>query len=40
MIYEEIFREFESVGVRYLVVEGMAVNLFGYGSEYGQGRTL
>ena len=30
MIYEEIFREFESVGVRYLVVGGMAVNLFGY----------
>ena len=30
MIYEEIFKEFESVGVRYLVVGGMAVNLFGY----------
>ena len=30
MIYEEIFKEFECLGVRYLVVGGMAVNLFGY----------
>ncbi len=30
MIYEEIFREFELKGVRYLVVGGMAVNLYGY----------
>ncbi len=30
MIYEEIFKEFESGGVRYLVVGGMAVNLYGY----------
>jgi hypothetical protein len=30
MIYEEIFKEFELRGVRYLVVRGMAVNLYGY----------
>lgn len=30
MIYEEIFREFELRGVHYLVVGGMAVNLYGY----------
>lgn len=30
MIYEEIFGEFELRGVRYLVVGGMAVNLYGY----------
>ncbi len=30
MIYEEIFREFELKGLRYLVVGGMAVNLYGY----------
>jgi hypothetical protein len=30
MIYEEIFREFEVKNVRYLVVGGMAVNLYGY----------
>ncbi|MCD6254817.1 MAG: hypothetical protein J7J44_00915 [Deltaproteobacteria bacterium] len=30
MIYEEIFREFEQIGVRYLIVGGMAVNLYGY----------
>ena len=30
MIYEEIFSEFELRGVRYLVVGGMAVNLYGY----------
>ena len=30
MIYEEIFKEFERRNVRYLVVGGMAVNLYGY----------
>jgi hypothetical protein len=30
MIYEEIFREFEKVKVRYLAVGGVAVNLYGY----------
>jgi hypothetical protein len=30
MIYEEIFKEFELKDVRYLVVGGMAVNLYGY----------
>ena len=30
MIYEEIFTEFDLRGVRYLVVGGMAVNLYGY----------
>ncbi len=30
MIYAEIFREFELKSVRYLVVGGMAVNLYGY----------
>jgi predicted nucleotidyltransferase len=30
MIYEETFKEFELRGVRYLVVGGMAVNLYGY----------
>ena len=30
MIYEEIFREFEQKDVRYLIVGGMAVNLYGY----------
>ena len=30
MIYEEIFRDFELKDVRYLVVGGMAVNLYGY----------
>lgn len=30
MIYEEIFKEFELRDVRYLVVGGMAVNLYGY----------
>jgi predicted nucleotidyltransferase len=30
MIYEEIFKEFELRGVRYLLVGGMAVNLYGY----------
>lgn len=30
MIYEEIFREFELRDVRYLIVGGMAVNLYGY----------
>ena len=29
-IYEEVFREFERKEVRYLVVGGMAVNLYGY----------
>jgi len=30
MIYEEVFREFESNKVRYLVVGGVAVNIYGY----------
>jgi hypothetical protein len=30
MIYEDIFKEFELRRVRYLVVGGMAVNLYGY----------
>jgi len=30
MIYEEIFTEFDLKGIRYLVVGGMAVNLYGY----------
>jgi hypothetical protein len=30
MLYEEIFKEFELRNVRYLVVGGMAVNLYGY----------
>jgi len=30
MIYEEIFKEFELRGVRYLAIGGMAVNLYGY----------
>ena len=30
MIYEEVFKEFQLRGVRYLVVGGMAVNLYGY----------
>lgn len=30
MIYEEIFREFELKGVRYLVSGGIAVNIYGY----------
>ena len=30
MIYEDIFKEFELRDVRYLVVGGMAVNLYGY----------
>ncbi len=30
MIYEDVFREFELKGVRYLVVGGIAVNLYGY----------
>jgi hypothetical protein len=30
MIYEDIFKEFELREVRYLVVGGMAVNLYGY----------
>jgi len=30
MIYEETFKEFQLRGVRYLVVGGMAVNLYGY----------
>jgi len=30
MLYEDIFREFEREGVRYLVVGGIAVNLYGY----------
>lgn len=30
MIYEEIFKEFEKRDVRYLIVGGMAVNLYGY----------
>ena len=30
MIYEEIFREFEARRVRYLVVGGIAVNLYSY----------
>lgn len=30
MIYEDVFREFESKDVRYLVVGGIAVNLYGY----------
>jgi predicted nucleotidyltransferase len=30
MIYEDIFREFEDNGIRYVVVGGVAVNLHGY----------
>jgi len=30
MIYEEVFREFELQGVRYLLVGGMAANIYGY----------
>lgn len=30
MIYEELFREFQLRGVRYLVVGGIAVNIYGY----------
>lgn len=30
MIYEDIFKRFESEGVRYIVVGGVAVNLYGY----------
>lgn len=30
MIYEEIFKEFELKGIRYLVAGGIAVNIFGY----------
>lgn len=30
MIYEDVFREFERKDVRYLVVGGVAVNLYGY----------
>jgi len=30
MIYEEVFREFEANKVRYLVVGGVAVNIYGY----------
>jgi hypothetical protein len=30
MIYEDVFREFELKDVRYLVVGGIAVNLYGY----------
>jgi len=30
MIYREIFKEFEKRDVRYLIVGGMAVNLYGY----------
>ncbi|MBW2000247.1 MAG: hypothetical protein JRJ29_20095 [Deltaproteobacteria bacterium] len=30
MIYEEVFREFSSKGVRYLVVGGIATNIYGY----------
>jgi len=30
MIYEEIFREFEFRNVKYLIVGGIAVNLYGY----------
>ena len=30
MIYKEIFKEFETRDVRYLIVGGMAVNLYGY----------
>lgn len=30
MLYEDVFRKFESAGVRYLVVGGIAVNLYGY----------
>lgn len=30
MIYEEIFREFEHSEIKYLVVGGMAVNIYGY----------
>lgn len=29
-LYEEVFRKFELVGIRYLVVGGIAVNLHGY----------
>ena len=30
MIYEEVFREFERQGVEYLLVGGVAVNIYGY----------
>jgi len=30
MIYEDVFRRFEASGIRYLVVGGIAVNLYGY----------
>ncbi|MEW6324038.1 MAG: nucleotidyl transferase AbiEii/AbiGii toxin family protein [Nitrospirota bacterium] len=30
MLYEEVFKSFESAGIRYLVVGGIAVNLHGY----------
>lgn len=30
MLYEEVFRAFEAAGIRYLVVGGIAVNLYGY----------
>lgn len=30
MIYEEVFKEFDSSNIRYLVVGGIAVNLYGY----------
>lgn len=30
MIYEDVFKAFDEKGVRYLVVGGMAVNLYGY----------
>jgi len=30
MIYEEVFREFELQGVQYLLVGGVAVNIYGY----------
>jgi len=30
MIYEDVFKEFELRDVRYLIVGGMAVNLYGY----------
>ena len=30
MVYEEVFKEFELNGVRYIVTGGVAVNLYGY----------
>ena len=30
MLYEDVFRKLETTGIRYLVVGGIAVNLYGY----------